>query len=57
MAIKRTISEDRTTVSIEFTSGQTFGPFRFDATTDALTRMIGDLDGRVARLESQAKSG
>jgi hypothetical protein len=57
MAIKRTISEDKNTVTIEFTSGQTFGPFRFDGTTDMLTRMIGDLDARVARLEAQARSG
>jgi hypothetical protein len=54
MAIKRHIDEAKQTITIELSDGQMFGPFKFDPTTDVLTRMIGDLDARVARLESSA---
>lgn len=54
MAIKRHIDEVKQTITIEFTNGQMFGPIRYDEITDALTRMIGDLDARVARLEASA---
>ncbi len=52
MAIKRHIDKDKETITIEFTNGQMFGPIKHDETTDALTRMIGDLDARVARMEA-----
>ena len=51
MTAKRHIDEEKQTVTIEFTNGKMFGPFKYDATTDVLTRMIGELDARVARLE------
>jgi hypothetical protein len=54
MATKRHIDEAKQTITIELSDGQMFGPFKFDPTTDVLTRMIGDLDARVARLESSA---
>jgi hypothetical protein len=52
MAIKRHIDKETQTITIEFNSGLMYGPFKYDETTDALTRMIGDLDARVARLEA-----
>lgn len=55
MAIKRTIDEQKQTVTVEFTDGRMFGPFKFDPTSDVLTRMIGDLDARVSRLEFELK--
>jgi hypothetical protein len=55
MSIKRTIDEQKQTITLEFTDGQMFGPFKFDPTSDALTRMIGDLDARVAQLEAHVK--
>jgi hypothetical protein len=55
MAIKRYIDEAKQTIKIEFNNGQTFGPIKLDEITDALTRMIGDLDSRVARLEAPSQ--
>jgi hypothetical protein len=53
MATKRHIDERAKTITIEFQNGNMFGPFELNPTTDILTKMIGELDIRVARLESQ----
>jgi hypothetical protein len=52
---KRHIDEEKKTVTIEFANGQTFGPIPLNETTDALTKMIGWLDGRVAALEGKVR--
>ena len=57
MATKRLIDEAKQTIKIEFSDGQTFGPIKLDEITDVLTRMIGALDGRIARLEAQVRNG
>jgi hypothetical protein len=54
MATKRIISADKTTVQLEFTNGEIFDPIELNRTTDELTRMIGVLEGRLARLEAKA---
>jgi hypothetical protein len=52
MAVKRHIDQDKKTVTIEFSNGQMFGPIEFTPMTDALTRMIGDMENRIAKLEA-----
>jgi hypothetical protein len=52
---KRHIDSAKKTVTIEFANGSTFGPIEFNPTTDALTKMIGSLEGRLASLELNAK--
>jgi hypothetical protein len=51
---KRHIDKDKGTITIEFANGQMFGPIPLNETTDALTKMIGFLDGRLAALENKA---
>jgi hypothetical protein len=51
---KRHIDEAKKTITIEFANGQMFGPIPLNETTDALTKMIGWLDGRVSALENKA---
>jgi len=53
MAAKRHIDQDKKTVTIEFSNGQMFGPLEFTPITDALTRMIGEMEGRIAKLEAE----
>jgi hypothetical protein len=52
---KRYIDEQAKTVKLEFSNGTTFGPIELNPVTDALTKMIGDLEGRLASLESRSK--
>jgi hypothetical protein len=52
---KRHIDTANKAVTIEFSNGSTFGPIELNPTTDALTRMIGVLEGRVASLEEKSK--
>lgn len=52
MVVKRHIDPEKQTITIEFTNGQMFGPIKYDPITDALTRMIADLEGRLAKLET-----
>jgi hypothetical protein len=47
----RHIDEIAKTVTIEFSNGQTFGPLEWNPMIDALTKMIGQLEGRIASLE------
>jgi hypothetical protein len=56
MASKRYIDEAKQTITIEFANGHRFGPIMRTEVTDALTRMIGDLDARLARLEARPVS-
>jgi len=51
----RHINKEAKTVTLEFTNGKMFGPIELNPTTDALTKMIGELEGRLASLESKSK--
>lgn len=50
---KRHINPEKKVITIEFANGETFGPIELNLITDALTKMIGALDGRVASLEEK----
>jgi len=56
MAFKRVIDDKEKTMTIELNSGIMLGPIRYDELTDTLTRILGDLDNRVSRLEARAKA-
>jgi hypothetical protein len=51
----RHIDTEKKTITLEFTNGQTFGPIEQNPVTDALTKMIGELEGRIAALERKVK--
>jgi len=51
---KRILDEKTKTITLEFGNGQTFGPIELNPTNDALTRMIGTLDGRISALEAKS---
>jgi hypothetical protein len=55
MQSKRKTDDGMKTITIEFTNGQMFGPIKKDEITDALSRMIMDLDARIALLEASAR--
>jgi hypothetical protein len=55
MPAKRHIDAAKKTITIEFTSGQMFGPIELNPTTDVLTKMIGALDGRLFTMEANAR--
>jgi len=50
---KRHIDQEKKSITLEFTNGQTFGPIELNPVTDALTKMIGALEGRIAGLEAK----
>jgi hypothetical protein len=54
MAGTREFSKDGKTIKLGFVNGQTFGPIEHNAETDVLTKMILELEGRVAALERKA---
>jgi hypothetical protein len=53
MATKREIDVPNQVITIEFTNGQIIGPIEFNPTTDALTKMIAVLEGRIVDLEAK----
>ena len=53
---KRHIDQTQKTITMEFSNGNTFPPIEMNAVTDALTKMIGQLEGRVAKLELESKA-
>jgi hypothetical protein len=53
MPATREINSDRQTVMPRFTDGRTFGPMELNSVTDALTRMIVELESRLAVVESR----
>jgi hypothetical protein len=54
MATQRHIDTGKGTLQLKFTDGATYGPIELNPTTDALTKMIAMLDGRLAVLEEKA---
>jgi len=53
-ATQRYIDQDKRTITMEFSNGQTFGPIELTPATDLLTKMIGALEGRLSSLEAKA---
>jgi hypothetical protein len=50
----RTFDKEQRTMKLEFVNGQEFGPIENNPVTDVLTKMILELEGRVAALERKA---
>ncbi len=55
MTVKRHIDQTAKTITLEFTDGAMFEPIELNPTTDALTKMIALLEGRIAALENKTK--
>ena len=57
MPAKRTFTTylDTKTIRIELSDGTTYGPIEKNKTTEVLTKMIAVLDGRLAKLEANAR--
>ena len=52
----RHVDETAKTIRLEFSNGTMFGPIELNPTTDALTKIIANLEGRITALENQGRS-
>jgi hypothetical protein len=50
---KRYIDADKKTITLELPNGVTYGPIELTPTNDILTKIIGEMAGKIASLEAK----